>query len=105
MRPLNRGGFLSLGGREKSVGREIIPGFLADSKAICLSGEGAPKLERIVILTEQPQENDRLVVYLRSVFPDCDIELLSRPAALREVDGVDPQGALAGNGKKKGTKF
>jgi len=78
-----------------------LPGSPVDSEAICVSEEGASKLKKIVILTERPEENDCWVPYLRSLFPDCQIKLLSRPAAILREDFVDPQHVVAGNGKMK----
>ncbi len=98
---MNRGGIVSFGGRESAVGRETAPGSPADSKTICVFEEGASKLEKIVILTERPQENDSLISYLRSLFPDCEIRMVSRPVALIGEGSVDPWHVAAGNGKKK----
>lgn len=43
-------------------------------------------MDKIVILTGEPEGKSNLVIFLRSLFPDCDIEIVATSAESKEED-------------------
>ncbi len=61
-------------------------------------------MDKIVIVTDHCEGNVSLIAYLRMLFPECEIQVLSRQKE-RFVDfPVAPEHALAYKGGKKNGK-
>jgi len=51
-------------------------------------------MDRIVIVTDQPEGRYNLTLFLRSLFPDCDIEIVPDSANSKEKNATSSYSSL-----------
>jgi hypothetical protein len=89
------------GGDRTIVITLIVPGARTVWKAARLLVEGKFNMEKIIILTGDSQGNGRLIACLGMLFPECEIQILSRRTESFGHVPVAPEPISTNKGGKK----